>query len=90
MSVTKEDYTEYDWFGEARVLETGGDLEGALVAFEMALSLNPKFAKAWYYKAELHYRLDQKDEARKCAQKAIELKPSWKKYFEKNMPDLQL
>ncbi|MFW9933345.1 MAG: hypothetical protein ACFFDR_11865 [Candidatus Thorarchaeota archaeon] len=28
MSVSKEDYTEYDWFGEARVRETAGNLEG--------------------------------------------------------------
>ncbi|MFW9921201.1 MAG: tetratricopeptide repeat protein [Candidatus Thorarchaeota archaeon] len=89
MSVSKEDYTEYDWFGEARVRETAGNLEGALEAFEESLKLNPKFAKAWYYKAELHYHMKQIKEAQECARKAIELKPSWKKHFEKNMPELK-
>ena len=90
MSVTKEDFTEYDWFGEARIRETSGDLEGALIAFEEALKLNPSFAKAWYYKAELHYKLGQIDKAKECARKAVEFKPTWKSYFEKNMPGLDL
>ncbi len=90
MSVTKEDFTEYDWFGEARIRETAGDLEGALEAFEESLKLNPEFAKAWYYKAELHLRRGETEKAIECARKAIELKPSWRKHFEKNMPELKI
>lgn len=90
MSVTKEHFTEYDWFGEARIREIAGDLEGAIQAFEESIKLNPRFAKAWYYKAELHYTLGQLQEAKSCAERAIEIKPSWKKHFQANMPDLEL
>ncbi|MFW9848490.1 MAG: tetratricopeptide repeat protein [Candidatus Thorarchaeota archaeon] len=90
MSAAKEDYTEYDWFGEARIRETQGDLNGALEAFAESIKLNPGFAKAWYYKALLHYELGQKDKALECAKKVLELKPTWEKYIRKNLPDLDL
>ncbi|MFW9908915.1 MAG: tetratricopeptide repeat protein [Candidatus Thorarchaeota archaeon] len=89
MSVGHEDYTEYDWFGEARVQETSGDLQGAMKAFEESIKLNPKFAKAWYYKAILHYHLGEMSEAAKCAKKVMQLNPSWEKHLRKNMPNLK-
>ncbi len=90
VSAAEEDYTEYDWFGEARIQETAGNSEGALEAFSESIKLNPNFAKAWYYKALLHYELGQKEEALECAKKALELKPTWEKHIRKNLPDLEL
>ncbi len=90
LAAAKEDYTEYDWFGEARIRETEGNSEGALEAFSESIKLNPNFAKAWYYKALLHYELGQKDEALECAKKALELKPTWEKHIRKNLPELEL
>ena len=90
MSVSYEDYTEYDWFGEARCLESSGEFEKALKAFDESIKLNPDFAKAWYYKAVLLYRLGRKDEAAECSKKVVELKPEWEKYIQKEMPDIKL
>ncbi|MHA1907040.1 MAG: tetratricopeptide repeat protein [Candidatus Thorarchaeota archaeon] len=90
MSAEREDFTEYDWFGEARCQETGGDPEAALKAYSESIKLNPNFAKAWYYKALLHYELGQKDEALECAKKALEIKPNWEKHIRKNLPDLEI
>ena len=90
MSATREDMTEYDWFGEARCRETDGNEEGAIQAFKKAVELNPKFAKAWYYLSLAYYKLGRQDEAKEAALKAIEVKPSWKKYVEKYMPDLEV
>ena len=90
VAAAKEDYTEYDWFGEARIRETARNSEGALEAFSESIKLNPNFAKAWYYKALLHYELGQKDDAIKCAKKTLELKPTWEKHIRKNLPDLEL
>lgn len=80
MSISHDLYTEYDWLGEGRVRETGGDLDGALKAYEEALKMNPGFATAWYRKALVHHRLGQKTEAAACAKKVIELKPEWEKH----------
>ncbi len=80
MAAEPDQMTEYDWFGKARSCETRGDLEEAIKAYEKAIDINPDFAKAWYYKAKLHLRLDQKDKAIECAKKALELKPSWEKF----------
>jgi len=88
MSVESGDYTEYDWFGEAKIREKAGNSEGALKAYEEAIKLNPSFEKAWFYKAQLHHRLGQKDEAIACAKKTIELKPAWEKHVRKFLPDI--
>jgi tetratricopeptide (TPR) repeat protein len=90
LSADAEDRTEYDWFGEARCQETSGDNEAALAAYSESIKLNPKFAKAWYYKALLHYELGQKEEALACAKKALEIKPDWEKHIRKNLPDLEI
>ena len=88
--VERENYTEHDWYSEARGLESAGDLEGALAAFDESIKINPKYEKSWYYKAELLYKMGRMEEALECAKKVMEIKPSWKKHFEKNMPDLKI
>ncbi len=90
MSIEPENYTEYDWFGEARIREKAGDSEGALRAYEEAVNINPNFEKAWFYKAQLHHQLGQKDEAIACAKKTLELKPAWEKHVRKFLPDVTL
>lgn len=89
LSAEIEDFTEYDWFGEARIRETAGNIEGAIEAFAKSIKLNPDFAKAWYYKALLHFQLGQKEEAITCAKKAMDLKPSWEKHLRKNLDGLE-
>ena len=89
LSAEPEDMTEYDWFGEGRIRETAGNIEGAIEAFGKAIKLNPNFGKAWYYKALLHFELDQKEDAIACAKKAMEIKPDWEKYLRKNLVGLE-
>jgi len=88
MSIEPEDYTEYDRFGEARIREIAGDSEGALKAYEEAIKLNPRFEKAWFYKAQLHHKLGQKDEPIVSAKKTLEQKPAWEKHVQKLLPDV--
>lgn len=89
MSAAPEDYTEYDWFGQARIRETNDDLEGAVEAYDEAIKLNPKFAKAHYYKALAYYQLGEMDKAKEAAKRALDLKPSWKEHVTENMPQLE-
>ena len=90
MAATPHEYTEYDWFGQARIRETNDDFEGAIEAYDEAIKLNPKFAKSHYYKALAHYQLGQMDEAKTAAEKALELKPGWKEHVTDNMPKLEI
>jgi tetratricopeptide (TPR) repeat protein len=88
MAAELDEMTQYDWFAHARSYETRGDDEKALNAFEEALELDEKFAKAWFYKAKLHYKLGQKDLAKECVQRMLEVKPEWESHVKKYMPDL--
>jgi tetratricopeptide (TPR) repeat protein len=90
MSVDEDLYTEYDWFGEGKVLEAKGEFEKALKAYGEAIKLNPEFAKAWFYKAKLHAQLGQMDEALRCAKETMKLNPSWEKHIRKFLPDAEL
>ncbi|MGV9168936.1 MAG: tetratricopeptide repeat protein [Promethearchaeia archaeon] len=88
MAARKENFTEYDWFGEAKVLENKGEEEEALEAYQNAIKMDPEFAKAWYYKAKLHHKLGQEKQAIECAKKALEIEPDWEKYVKKFLPDV--
>ena len=88
MAAELDEMTQYDWFAHARAYETRGDYDKALNAYEEALQLDPKFAKAWFYKAKLHYELGQKTQAKECAQRTIELTPEWESHVKKYMPNL--
>ncbi len=57
-------------------------------AYEESIKLDPNYAKAWFYKAKLHYRLGQKDHAKKCISRVLELKPEWEKYVKKYLPNI--
>jgi tetratricopeptide (TPR) repeat protein len=88
MAAELEDMTQYDWFSHARVYETTGETKKAIEAYEESLKLDSTFAKAWFYKAKLHYKLGQKDEAKECVERTLEIKPEWEGHVKKYMPDL--
>jgi len=88
MSAAPEEMTEYDHFAAARGYESTCELDDAMKAYEEAIALNPNFAKAWYYKALLHYKEKEFEQATACAKKVMELKPVWEKHVKKYMPDL--
>jgi tetratricopeptide (TPR) repeat protein len=88
MSANPEDMTQYDWFSQARIYETMGEDAKALEAYEESVRLDPKYAKAWFHKAKLHYKLKQMDLAKDCVKRVLELEPDWKSYIEKYLPHL--
>lgn len=85
MAAEIHDRTQYDWFSIGKTHETKGDYEKAINAYEEAIKLDPQLAKAWFYKAKLHHKLEQMDEAKECAQKVLELKPIWEKHLKRFM-----
>jgi len=88
MAAELNEMTQYDWFSQARVYETTGNLEKALEAYEEALKLDPQYAKAWFYKAKLHHKLGQMDLAKECVKRTLEIKPDWKNHVKKYLPNL--
>jgi predicted TPR repeat methyltransferase len=85
MTAEIEDRTQYDWFSIGKMHENKGDYDKAVHAYEEALKLDPQLAKAWFYKAKLHHKLKQMEEAKECAKKVLELKPDWEKHIKKFM-----
>ncbi len=88
MAADIKDRTQYDWFSVARIYETKGQDNEAMKAFEESIKLDPNYAKAWFYKAKLHYKLGQKDQVKECVSRVLELKPEWEKYIQKYLPDI--
>ncbi|MFW9817501.1 MAG: tetratricopeptide repeat protein [Candidatus Thorarchaeota archaeon] len=88
MAADIEERTQFDWFSIARIYEIRGQHEDALKAYEESVKLDPTYAKAWFYKAKLHYKLGQKKKAEDCVKQVLELEPDWKKYIEQYMPGL--
>lgn len=72
-----------DWFYEAKRLAGAKEFDAAFKAYESAIQLDSSFAKAWYYKAELHKKIGQTNEAVECAQKAVELEPKYEAHVAK-------
>ncbi|MFX1481775.1 MAG: tetratricopeptide repeat protein [Promethearchaeota archaeon] len=88
MSAEIHERTQFDWFSEARIQEIKGNDEEALKAYEESIKLDPNYAKAWFYKAKLHYRLGQTDEVKECVKRVLQLEPDWEKYVRKSFPDI--
>ncbi|TFG95794.1 tetratricopeptide repeat protein [Candidatus Thorarchaeota archaeon] len=88
MAAELDEMTQYDWFAHARVYENTGDTKKAIEAYEESLKIDPTFAKAWFYKGKLHYKLGEKDQARECVMRTLEIKPEWENHVKKYMPDL--
>lgn len=90
MSAAPEDMTQYDWFSQARIYETMGNDEKAIAAYEESIRIDPKYAKAWFYKAKLHYKLGQMNLAKECIGHVLEIEPDWERYVKKYFPELSL
>jgi tetratricopeptide (TPR) repeat protein len=59
------------WFGLGNARHAGGDLRGAQQAFERATQLDPQAADAWHNLALTLLVLEQRDDARRAAEKAV-------------------
>jgi tetratricopeptide (TPR) repeat protein len=88
MAAEIHERTQFDWFSIARIHETKGEDKEALKAYEESIKLNGKYAKAWFHKAKLHYKLGEMSEAKDCVRMVLKLEPDWDKYVKKYMPDL--
>ncbi len=79
MSETPE--SRYDLYRSAKIYESNGRYDEALEAYAKAIELSADYTHAWFYKSRLHYRLHQYEEAKNCAERALELAPSWEKHI---------
>ncbi|MGY5870854.1 MAG: tetratricopeptide repeat protein [Candidatus Thorarchaeota archaeon] len=79
MSGTPE--SRYDLYRTAKSHEANGRYDEALNAYAKAIEVSADYAHAWFYKSRLHYSLHQYKEAKSCAEKALELAPSWEKHI---------
>jgi tetratricopeptide (TPR) repeat protein len=73
--------SRYELYREAKSFEASGRYDDALQAYAKAIELSSDYAHAWYYKSKLHYKLQQYDEAKYCAEKALKIAPSWEKHI---------
>lgn len=73
--------SRYDLYRVAKVHEDQGRYDEALDAYAKAIEISADYSHAWFYKSRLHYRLHQYEEAKSCAEKVLELSPSWEKHI---------
>ncbi len=80
------DVPEHDqaWCDLGQCLMVTGQYHEAVRAFGRCLEIAPETAEAWYCSAMVHARLGQSDQARQCLQKALSLKPAWRKQAQEN------
>jgi tetratricopeptide (TPR) repeat protein len=72
--------SRYEIYRAAKSHEAQGRYEEALKAYAEAIDMSADYAHAWYYKSRLHYKLQQYEDALCCAEKALELEPSWERH----------
>lgn len=73
--------SRYDLYRTAKSHEAQGRYDEALAAYAKAIEIREDYTHAWFYKSRLHYQLHQYKEAKNCAEKALELAPSWEKHI---------
>ena len=73
--------SRYDLYRTAKSLEARGRYDEALEAYAKAIEISVDYTHAWFYKSRLHYHLHQYEEAKSCAERALELSPSWEKHI---------
>jgi tetratricopeptide (TPR) repeat protein len=88
MAADIDERTQFDWFSIARIYETRGEYDEALKAYEESIKIDASYAKAWFHKAKIHYKLKQKKEAKECIKRVLELKPEWERYVKRDFPNL--
>jgi tetratricopeptide (TPR) repeat protein len=81
--VSETPKTHYDFYKVAKSREKQGLYDEALAAYGQAIELSSDYAHAWYYKGLLHRKLEQYDVAIDCAERALELEPSWERHISK-------
>jgi tetratricopeptide (TPR) repeat protein len=79
--MTETPKSRYDLYRTAKSHEANGQYDEALKAYAKAIEASADYAHAWFYKSRLHYNLHQYNEAKNCAEKALELAPSWEKHI---------
>ncbi|MFW9846777.1 MAG: tetratricopeptide repeat protein [Candidatus Thorarchaeota archaeon] len=62
---------------EAKVLTTKKEYVAALAKYSQVLEIDPKSVSAWYFKAIVHKKLGQDEDAARCGQKTVELDAKW-------------
>lgn len=79
--------TRYELYREAKSHEANGRYDEALAAYARAIEVSSDYAHAWFYKSRLHHKLQQYKEAKCCAERALELAPSWGKHIKEILED---
>ncbi len=79
--------THFDHYRDAKSHEKNGRLEEAVSSYQKAIDTREDYAHAWYYKAQLHYRLEQYDDAICCAERALKLQPRWSDHIKNLLAD---
>lgn len=79
--------THFEHYRLAKSYEQMGKYEDALSAYAKAIELRQDYAHAWFYKAQLHYRLKQYGDALQCAERTLQLEPSWADHVTKIIAD---
>jgi len=79
-----------DYYRMAKSYGASGRYEEAIEAYEKAIELKRDYAHAWYYKAQLHYRLKEYDQAVCCAETALKLEPSWNHHVQRILREAKL
>ncbi|MFW9843891.1 MAG: tetratricopeptide repeat protein [Candidatus Thorarchaeota archaeon] len=73
--------SRYDLYRSAKSHEANGRYDEALAAYARAIEISADYTHAWFYKSRLHFRLHQYKEAKSCAERALELAPSWEQHI---------
>jgi tetratricopeptide (TPR) repeat protein len=73
--------SRYDLYLLAKSHEANGRYDEALDAYAKAIEISADYSHAWFYKSRLHYQLHQYKEAKCCAERALQLAPSWEKHI---------
>jgi tetratricopeptide (TPR) repeat protein len=81
--------SRYELYRTAKSHEANGRYDEALAAYAKAIEVSGDYAHAWFYKSRLHHKLHQYKEAKCCAERALELAPSWGKHIKQLLDDCQ-
>lgn len=63
------------WYNKGTECLNRGQQKEALIYYDKAINVNPKFFEAWYNKGNIMMKLNENKEALNCFNKSIELEP---------------